>query len=296
MIHSNSTDPVLIKRISLKIWSLRDEVETVLQKALRAQPDKKELTPKEIQKIKDEYQYRGPLDQRPNLQLVQGGASEAPHEGGGEEEDLEAAMAAAMGGGDEASEAGAEGEEAPEAEAAGEGEEEDLEAAMAAAMGGGADSQEAGDDGAPTGSPASSAGGPLKVIQRTSDGIAPEKITRGVTILSEVSMDSLYFFGSQKFLEGQSIVIEFQVPKRFVVNATVAYCRPFNIRSRIISDKKVSYRIVARFSFLKDGERTLLRDFIKSIEPEVPAAPSKPAKVEAEDDGDDFEGLEGLDL
>lgn len=288
MIHSNSTDPVLIKRISLKIWTLRDEVEAVLHKVLRAQPDKKELSPEEVQAIKNEYLYRGPIDQRPNLQLVQGGAAEASEEADGGE-DLEAAMAAAMGGG---ADEGGESEESPEAAQAngeeGEDDGEDLEAAMAAAMGGGA--QEAAK---PTAVPA---GGPLKVIQRVSDNIAPEKITRGVTILSEVSMDSLYFFGSQKFLEGQSIVIEFQVPKRFVVNATVAYCRPFNIRSRIISDKKVSYRIVARFTFLKDGERTLLRDFIKSIEPEVQSAPSKPAKAEAEEADDDFGGLDGLDL
>lgn len=288
MIHSNSTDPVLIKRISLKIWSLRDEVEAVLQRALRDQPGKEELTPEEIQKIKSEYQYRGPIDQRPNLQLVQGGATEG---GDAEGEDLEAAMAAAMGGGEEGAEEAeapaAEGEEGTEASA--EGEEEDLEAAMAAAMGGGGEEGDAPAAGAP-------AGGPLKVIQRSSDTLPESKISRGVTILSEVSMDSLYFFGSEKYLEGQSIVIEFQVPKRFVVNATVAYCRPFNIRSRIISDKKVSYRVVARFSFLKDGERTLLRDFIKSIEPEVPVAPSKPAKAEAEESDDDFDGLEGLDL
>jgi hypothetical protein len=285
LIHSNSTDPVLIKRISLKIWSLRDEVEAVLTKALRDQPDKKELSPEEIKKIKSEYEYRGPIDQRPNLQLVQGGAEGDAGEG----EDLEAAMAAAMGGGDEAAQEDAQAEEGAEASAESEESGEDLEAAMAEAMGGGSDAQA---------TPAqASTGGPLKVVQRSSDNIPESKVSRGVTILSEVSMDSLYFFGSQNFLEGQSIVIEFQVPKRFVVNATVAYCRPFNIRSRIISDKKVSYRVVARFSFLKDGERTLLRDFIKSIEPEVPVAPAKPAQAEADDGDDDgFDGLDGLDL
>ena len=31
MIHNSSNDPVLIKKISLKIWSLRDEIEARIQ-------------------------------------------------------------------------------------------------------------------------------------------------------------------------------------------------------------------------------------------------------------------------
>jgi len=287
LIHGNSNDPILVKRIGLKIWRLRDEVEAVVNKVLKQNPGKEKLDPLELQTIKDEYSYRGPIDQRPNLQIVQGGA-EAPSEGG-EEEDLEAAMAAAMGGGDEGAE-----EESAEASAENEEEgEEDLEAAMAAAMGGGdADAPEKADGPQAVQNPT----GPLKVIQRTSDNIDDSKITRGVTILSEVSMDSLYFFGGEKFLEGQSIVIEFQVPKRFVVNADVVYCRPFNIRSRIISEKKVSQRIVARFSFLKDGERTLLRQFIKSIEPDIQEVVKAAAPAESNEEGGDFDGLEGLDF
>lgn len=272
MIHGNSNDPILVKRIGLKVWTLRDEVEAVVEKTLRAQPNKEKLSEEELAEIKKEYHYRGPVDQRPNLQLIQGGA-DAPD---GEGEDLEAAMAAAMGGGDE------EASEEPVAEES----EEDLEAAMAAAMGGGEGAAVKEAPPAPT--------GPMKVIQRKSENIPAEKIHRGITMLSEVSMDNLYFFSSEKFLEGQSIVIEFQIPKRFVVNAQVMYCRPFNIRSRIISPNKVSQRVVAKFTFLKDGERTLLRQFIESIEPEVQAAPVvKPKEVE-DDGGDDFDGLDDL--
>lgn len=287
MIHGNSNDPVLIKRISLKIWSLRDEVEAVVNSLLRQNPEIEKLSPEQLQKIKNEYSYRGPIDQRPNLQLVQGGGEPVSKAADEDEEDLEAAMAAAMGGGDE--------EESAEASAE-EDDEEDLEAAMAAAMGGGdeSSSEEPNKDSALKA--VANPSGPLKVIQRSSENISANKITRGVTILSEVSMDSLYFFGGEKFLEGQSIVIEFQVPKRFVVNADVVYCRPFNIRSRIISEKKVSYRIVARFSFLKDGERTLLRQFIKSIEPDVQEVVVAAAAPEVKEDGGDFDGLEGLDF
>lgn len=277
MIHGNSHDPVLIKRIGLKIWTLRSEVEAVVEKTLRAQPDKEKLSEEEVKKIKDEYAYRGPVDQRPNLQLIQGGGEESS-EGDGDGEDLEAAMAAAMGG------------DAPEAEESseeGDGDE-DLEAAMAAAMGGDAPAEGAAPSAAPTPS------GPLKVIQRKSENIPADKIFRGITILGEISMDVIYFFSSEQFLEGQSIVLEFQIPKRFVVNAHVAYCRPFNTRSRIISDRKVSNRVAAKFTFLKDGERTLLRQFIESIEPEVPEAPVKGQTEAVKEDSDDFDGLDDL--
>lgn len=267
MIHGSSNDPVLIKRISLKVWTLRDEVENVVASTLRANPELKELDDKTLALIREEYAYKGSISAKPNLALV----PESSESG----DDLEAEMAAAMGG---------DPEESNSEESAESGD--DLEAEMAAALEKKEDSSDTQELDAK----------PITIIQRASATIPPARISRGVTVLSELCMDSLYFFGGEKFMEGQSIVIEFQIPKRFVVNADVVYCRPFNIRSRIISDKKVSYRVVARFTFLKEGERTLLRQFIQSIEPEVPAAPIPKPKAESSDEGDDFDGLDGLDF
>ncbi len=297
MIHGSSNDPVLIKRIGLKIWSLRDEVESVIQQTLAKNADGNPLSQDEINQIRSEYSYGGPVQQKAGLQLIDGGANASSSEESDDEEDLEAAMAAAMGG--DAS------EEAEESEESGE----DLEAAMAAAMGGDSsdESEESGDDleaamaaamggAAPTPAPATSKQGSKRIIQRGSHNIKPEKVSRGVSILSELTMDGLYFFSQQPFMEGQSIVIEFQIPKRFVLNAQVQFCRPFNISSRIISNKKVDYRTVARFTFLKEGERTLLREFIQSIEPDIPEPTVPPPKAKEDDGGDDFDGLDGLDF
>ncbi len=303
MIHGNSNDPVLIKRIGLKIWSLRDEVESVIQQHLAHNTDGKNLSPQDIQEIRNEYAYSGPLEQKAGLQLIDGGAgtenAESTSESG---DDLEAAMAAAMGGGEDAggSESGDDLEAAmaaamggDEIGESGDSEEsgDDLEAAMAAAMGGGDDSAQT-----PTSPTASPQGGAKKIIQRGSQNIKAERISRGVSILSELSMSGLYFFSEKKFMEGQSIVIEFQIPKRFVLNAIVSFCRPFNISSRIISNRKVEYRTVAKFTFLKEGERTLLREFIKSIEPDIPAPMVAAPKQQDEGGDDDFDGLDGLDF
>ncbi len=293
MIHGNSNDPVLIKRIGLKIWSLRDEVESVIQQHLAHKADGKALSSQEINEIKNEYAYSGPIEQKAGLQLIDGGADTSEESG----DDLEAAMAAAMGGGDdaEAEESGDDLEAAMAAAMDGgndaEGEEsgDDLEAAMAAAMGG---SEEATTPSEAVAKPQ----GAKKIIQRGSHNIKEDRLSRGVSILSELSMDGLYFFSEKKFMEGQSIVIEFQIPKKFVLNAIVSFCRPFNASSRIISNRKVDYRTVANFTFLKEGERTLLREFIRSIEPDIPAPIMAPPKQQDDGGDDDFDGLDGLDF
>ena len=97
--------------------------------------------------------------------------------------------------------------------------------------------------------------------------IPPEKIHSGSVVISELSMDQIYFFSSTHFVEGQAIVIEFMIPQRFIMHADVVYSRPYSMRSRVISSQKYSHRIAATFTFLKEGERTLLRNFLKSILP-----------------------------
>lgn len=287
MIHGNSRAPVYVKRIYLKIWSLRDEVEAILMK--HAELAGRPLNEQEITQVKNEYSYANRA-QTPGagLTLVQGGASQTATPDSGDEEDLEAAMAAAMGGDGSAEE--------------GSGEEEDLEAAMAAAMGGGDESAgeedlEAAMAAAMGEAPApSTPAGKKVIIQRYSENLPVEKISHGMTFLAEVTMGEVYFFTNKHFLEGQSIVLEFQIPKKFVINAEIKYCRPFNIRSRIISENKLTYRAVANFTFLKEGEKTLLRNFICSIEPDIPEEPVIEKKKVVEDEGDDFDDLDGLDF
>jgi len=111
------------------------------------------------------------------------------------------------------------------------------------------------------------------------------KMATGKTILTEVYMNRIFFFSDRAFVEGQSIVIEFCVPKKFIVNADIHFCLPYSLKNRIISENRLPYRICANFSFLKDGERTRLRQFISSIEFEETGA--KNTKESIEDKGKD---------
>ncbi len=94
-----------------------------------------------------------------------------------------------------------------------------------------------------------------------------DKIYYGVAVLSEINMDNIYIFCTELFVIGQSIVIELQIPKLFSINADISYCSPLNLKSRIISDKKLNYRLVANFTFIKQGERAALREFVQLVDP-----------------------------
>ncbi|ATH07287.1 hypothetical protein BIY24_04850 [Halobacteriovorax marinus] len=245
MIYNNSTDPVFIKKISLKIWSLKDELKSVIQEKIKNSQDD-HLT---IEELKKEYcTKRDVVDNVIPLQ------SDDDLDTG--EDEMAAALAAAESEGEASEEESSEEQPSEEAPST--------------------DSQEE-----------------IQVIQRV-PLLSDDDISIGRTILAEVGMDRIYFFSSKPFLNGQSIVIEFVIPKRFVVNANIVFCREYNMKSRIISKNRLPYRIGADFSFLKEGERTLLRQFIHSIEPEVQEAPVIEAKPK--EDEEDFDEFDDLDL
>ena len=134
------------------------------------------------------------------------------------------------------------------------------------------------------------------VIRQKTPAIEAAKLCHGRTMLGEIYMDKMSFFAGKRFSEGQAIVIEFLIPKRFIVNADVVYCRHYSMKSRIISGQKLPYRISVKFTFLKPGERTLLREFLESIEPDLTTVkkevkPKKPAS-----EGDGLDDLANLDV
>lgn len=290
VIYGGSNDPVFIKKIALRLWTLRDELEAVIHKRLQhldPQTDPK----KAIADLLEEYSAK-----TPNAQVIPIKSEEAP----AEMDPLEAEMAAAIAGSSApAGEAEVDPFEAAMAQAmdGNEGEEapatDDAEAAAAEMLGTGTVSNAPIEE-----ESAATAVAPSNVseLYQRRPQLPTEKVINGKTVMAEVGMDEIYFFCSQKLLVGQSIVIEFQIPKRFRLCAEVRYCRQYNMKSRIISENALPYRAVAKWTYLRPGERTLLRQFIESIEPVIPhqqlRAPAKPK----EESGDDFDELDDLDL
>jgi hypothetical protein len=276
MIHNSSSDPVLIKKISLKIWSLRDEIEFRIQEKLDAGEMIPESIDEKITEIRAEYTKKSPI---PDNIIALKSSSELPSE---EDDEMAKAMAAAMAGegNDEviADEVIAEAAEAPV-----DGEIQET-------------SNVIGMNGATL--PPTSPQPNLNTITIGIEApkLSEEKISKGKTILAEIGMEKMLFFSNRAFTEGQSVVIQFCIPKTFIMNADVVYCRPFNLKSRIISLNNYSHRMLIKFNFLKEGERALLRQFIQSIEPDLTKVVKKSAKEDASSDAGDFDELDDLGL
>ncbi|MCK6595605.1 MAG: hypothetical protein L6Q33_10420 [Bacteriovoracaceae bacterium] len=265
MIHHSSSDPVLIKKISLKVWTLRDEVEARVKEKVDAIADN-ENAEVDLSDLKDAYTKKNTTTAE-----VIALSPAAPLDDS--EDEMKRAMEEAMGGGDEA---------ASETEAT-TGDENTTEAATT--------------NNESNVTPlfgANQADGNLVDIHLEMPPLPDDKIFKGKTVLAEIGMDRIFFFTNKLFTEGQSIVIKFEIPKTFIMNADVHYCRPFNLKSRVISQNNFQFRVMAKFSFLKEGERALLRQFLKSVEPETQAAPPvQEAKAEKEADSD-FSELDDL--
>jgi len=254
MIHNSSSDPVLIKKISLKIWSLRDEIESRIQEKV----DAGEIVPESLeQSLKDlRDQYTQKKKEGDVINMI--GDNPLPSD---EDDEMAKAMAAAMTGEGEGEEAPAEAvEEIPNNVVSLNAQAQEIQ------------------------------------IQITPPHLEEDKISKGKTVLSEISMEKMFFFSNRAFTEGQSIVIQFCIPKTFIMNADVLYCRPFNIKSRIISQNNYTHRMLVKFNFLKEGERALLRQFIQSIEPDVQKVDKKVVSESNDSNDTGFDELDDLGL
>jgi hypothetical protein len=261
MIHNSSSDSVLIKKISLKIWSLRDEIESRIQDQLAAGTPSEEL---DLMKMRDQYTRKDLKDPLANNVLSLSLTPDAELDTGEDE------MARAM------------------AEVSSEEENEEA----------GKENSEVAENAEVTTAPANLVSIDQNIISISLEvpNIPEDKISKGKTVLSEIGMDKMFFFCNKPFTEGQSIVIQFCIPKTFIVNADILYCRPFNLKSRIISQNNYTHRALIRFNFLKAGERALLRQFLQSIEPDLQKVGKKTETPKGDPDSSDFGELDDLGL
>lgn len=264
MIYNKSGHPVEVKKISIRMWALRDEIEAALER--RMKECEAAGVPLYIDDIKKFYNFnmKAPLTDSSNVIPLRGQASA---------EDINSLMESLK-----------EEEKAPEAietktpdevlASLGEGEAQDAPKAFSEAEEVLAEQKLQGVETAK----------PNPILERPYQRVAPDldRISYGFCFLSDLHMENLLTFTQGKFLQGQSVVVEFLIPQNFMMTADVTYCHYFALRSRIISSTKPDYRVQCRFNFALKGERDTLRNFLKSIEPNV--IEKKKAKKETEDD------------
>ena len=258
-IFNKSHHPVEIKKISVRIWSLRDEIEAAIER--RMKECEAAGIPLYIDDIKKFYNMRvdAPLTDESNVVRLK----EKKEEAQDEMNDLMETL------GDEAK-AQEDSEKAEASEAAQEEASKTLNEAeeiLAEQKLKGIETET-----------------PNPFLDRPFTRQAPnlDKISYGFSLLSDMNMESILSFAKDSFLHGQSVVIEFLIPQTFIVSAEVTYCSHYSLRSRIISTTKPDYRVQCKFTFAMPKERGNLRNFLKSIEPNIQE--KKKGKKEVDDD------------
>lgn len=245
MIYNKSGHPIEVKKISIRLWTLRDEIEAALGR--RMKECEAAGVPLYIEDIKKFYN------------LIHG--EQTPDNVIALKKNTEDGMASLM---EEISdEVKAEDASPDESKVLNEAEEIVAEQTMQ-----GLETKK-----------------PNPILERPYQRQAPDldKVSYGFILLSDINMEQMLSFTKDKFLQGQSVVVEFLIPQNFMMTADVTYCHHYARTSRIISSSKPDYRVQCRFAFSIPGERDNLRNFLKSIEPTLPLDKKK-AKKDSEDD------------
>lgn len=237
MIYNKSGHPVEVKKISIRLWGLRDEIEAALER--RMKECEAAGVPLYIDDIKKFYNLNTPATPNNVYQLN----PKAEGEDG---------MASLM------ESVADEAKEEPKSE--GENNLSSAEEIIATQAKEGLETKK-----------------PNPILDRPYQRQAPDlnKISYGFTLLSDITMDNILSFTKDSFLQGQSVVVEFLIPQSFMMTADVTYCHFYAMRSRIISSSKPDYRLQCRFTYSIPGERENLRNFLKSIEPNIPGKRKK---------------------
>jgi hypothetical protein len=241
MIYNKSGHPVEVKKISIRLWSLRDEIEAAIGRRMK-ECEAAEI-PLFIEDIKKFYKLNDDSETPDNVISLKKAAS----------------------GDDMASLMESIGDEVHAEESKTLNEAEGIIAEQASQ---GLETKK-----------------PNPILERPYQRQAPdlEKVSYGFILLSDINMEQMLSFTKDKFLQGQSVVVEFLIPQNFMVTADVTYCHHYAMRSRIISSTKPDYRLQCTFSFNMKNERDNLRNFLKSIEPNLPPERKK-SKKDSEDD------------
>jgi len=252
MILGKSTDKVKIKKIPIRAWSLTDEIDATVANIVNEHPD---IEAEKIQLIKTFYESLPSTEwnKKVGLTLIPGGKNE------------ETKVAPAP----------TDNAAAPVTSPTAEINPNDAAQTVATATQTPAEATtvEAGTANIATEKIAETKNKEitnLDFLKLRKDNFrsypSEDKISHGFSILYDITIDRILFFSAKPFKPGQQITVDFCVPKSFTVVADVLSVVNTGFGSRIISQHFAPYRIVATFALKHLGDRTLLRNFLASID------------------------------
>lgn len=276
-IFNKSSHPVAIKRIPVRMWTLRAEIEAALEH--RIKECEAAGVPLYIDDIKEFYgmNIAKPLTGQPQLKLVETSASIPMNNEN--VDDMMAALAQ-----DKTPE--------PTPQVAPETPAQEAAPAEATSAPGPISTEPSpsaqADQIIATQSPEEKAQAPhahkfqTPYVRRAPNS---DQISYGFSMLADINMDWVLAFSKHSFTQGSSIVIEFLIPSPFTMNVEIMLCNRIAMKSRIISETKPDYRVQCRYTFSHPGERSNLRRFLNSVEPDLPNKPPLLTSSTSEDTG-----------
>ena len=110
----------------------------------------------------------------------------------------------------------------------------------------------------------------ILLMQRARPQLEPSKMANGVVALMDLNAKNISCFSTQKYLTGQTVVVEFLIPRHLFITGEVLACHPYNQDSKIISQTCLDFRLHVRWSYRLPGEQTLLKRFLHSVRPSTP--------------------------
>lgn len=262
---NKSNHPVVVKKIPIKVWALRQEIEAAIKQKIEENNGNTENI--DISDIQNFYTMEYEPEAESDEESKEDGDDSA-------DEMLKAMQEAGDDAGDSEESSEDNNEETTDEEKSSESDEEAQKLADEVL-----DSKDGDHDEARA-----------NEFKRV---FPDENINNGFMFLSDLNMQEALVFTRETYTTGSNIVIELGVTRPFTLCAEVISSFSVNRNSRVISEQKPNFRLQTKLQFKFPGERTNLRDFLKSVEPPVPPPPSKLKKPagDNEDDEDEFDDL-----
>ena len=293
MIYGKSHDAILIKKITLHVWPLRQEVEQRIQERLE-HGESKEAIIKSLQSTNFVAAEFPPVEENKTAETT---ATENQGETAKDEATSSEASPAADTNAEEAAPEAAAQPTAEEAKPATEETkpateetkpateeakpEAENQAAPPEATTADAATTPAADSAVPANEAADATADAPAATPTPTDSAAPADKTpaaeaaptepppppyyQGTMVLQEINMRDMCFFCESSFLEGQEVLVEFQIPTKFKILGTVHYARRYAFRSTIIGRQNLPYRVYLTFNFAQDSDKIPLRNFLQHI-------------------------------
>jgi hypothetical protein len=112
---------------------------------------------------------------------------------------------------------------------------------------------------------------PIDLRRMLNRYIGESEVYQAYAILYDINFDEISFFSEFTFIPGQEIVIELGIAKSFTLHAEVSLIKSFQGKSRLIQAWKPICRVRAKFLCRHPGDRTLLREFLRSVDTKLRA-------------------------